>query len=232
MNLELLQHEAETEVKDADIIVDDQPSMEIASEIVIKLDDMKKKVVEFFADPKSKAYAAWKSITEKEKEMLSPIEGARDALKRKVNAYLTEQKRIEDERRRQAEEERRRLEEEERQRLEAEKLQLEAEGKGDEAEAVAEAIESVYIPPEVPDIVVPKTTRTDSGIVSGKEEIAIEIRDKKALIEALVSEGLLDLVEIKEAKLKQYIKLKALETFPGLGIQKIVSASFRGKKVS
>jgi hypothetical protein len=218
MNLELLQHEAENEVKDADIIVDDQPSMEIASEIVIKLDDIKKKVVEFFADPKSKAYAAWKSITEKEKEMLSPIEGARDALKRKVNAYLTEQKRIEDERRRQAEEERRRLEEEERQRLEAEKLQLEAEGKGDEAEAVAEAIESVYIPPEVPDIVVPKTTRT--------------IRDKKALIEALVSEGLLDLVEIKEAKLKQYIKLKALETFPGLGIQKIVSASFRGKKVS
>ena len=243
-HIEIIEQEVALEVKNAEIIVDDPASMEIASDMVLKLDDMKKKVVEYWADTKKKAYDAWKNITTKEKEMLDPIDSARDGLKKKINAYLTEQKRKEDEERRRLEAERRAAEEAERQRLakeqkekEEEAARLAAEGKAEEAaqvaqeaEAIAVAAEAVYIPPEVPETVVEKTTRTDAGTVSGKEELSIEIRDKKALIESMIKDGLLEMIEVKEAKLKQWIRLTGKESYPGLGIAKVVNASFRGKK--
>jgi hypothetical protein len=81
----------------------------------------------------------------------------------------------------------------------------------------------------VPEIVAKKTTRTASGSVSGKEDIQIEIRDKKALLEAMIKDGLLEAIEIKESKLKTWIKLSNKTSYPGLGIEKIINTSFRGK---
>lgn len=243
-HIEQIEQEVLLEVRNADIIVDDPASMEIASEMVLNLDNMKKKVVDYWADTKKRAYDAWKSITTKEKEMLDPIDSARDSLKRKINAYLTEQKRKEDEERRRLDEERRRKEDEERQRLaeeqrkkEEEAAKLEAEGKTEEAaqviqeaEIIAVAAEAVYIPPEVPETVVEKTTRTEAGTVSGKEEIQIEIINKKALIESMLKDGLLEMIDVKEAKLKTWLKLMGKESYPGVGIQKVVNASFRSRK--
>lgn len=246
MNYVEMEQQVALEVKNAEIIVDDPASMEKASEMVLKLDDMKKKVVDYWKDSKQSAHEAWKKIVAKEKEMLDPIESAREILKRKINGYLTEKKRKEDEERRKLEEERRRKEDEERARIaeeqrkaEEEIARLEAEGNGSAAiEKQAEldmltiAAEAVYIPPEIPEVVTEKTTRTDNGTVSGKEELSIEIRDKKALIESMLNDGLLEMIEVKEAKLKQWLKLTGKENYPGLGIQKVVNASFRGKRTA
>lgn len=245
-HIEILEQELTNEIANAEIIVDDPASMEIASEMVIGLDNLKKKVVDYWADTKKRAYDAWKGITAKEKEMLDPIESARDNLKKKINGYLTEQKRKEDEERRRLEAERRAAEEAERARIaeeqrkaEEERARLEAEGKAEEAaekaaeaEALAVQADAVYIAPEVPENALEKTTRTDAGTVSGKEEIAIEIRDKKALIESMLKDGLLEMIDVKEAKLKQWIKLTGKESYPGLGIQKVVNASFRAKRTA
>jgi len=243
-HIELLQKEVETEVQNSEMIVEDAASLEIATEDVLHLDRMKKKVLEYWAEPKKKAHEAWKSITLKESEMIKPIDEARESLKKKINIYLTDQKRKEDAERARLEAIRKSEEDAERARLEAERAKaeeerkaLEAEGKTEEAEAKAVEVEmiqvqaeAVYIPPTVPETAMEKTTRTDTGTVSGKEEIQIEIRDKKALLEAMIKDGLLEMVEIKEAKLKTWIKLMAKESYPGLGIEKVVSASFRGKK--
>jgi len=243
-HIEQLENELMLEVKNAEIIVDDPATMEIASEMVLNLDGMKKKVVEYWANTKKTAYDAWKNITAKEKEMLDPIDEARESLKKKINFYLTEQKRREDEERRRLEAERRAAEDAERARLEAERLKaeeerkaLEAEGKAEEAEAkqaeiemIQDAEQNVFIPAEVPEEAMQKTTRTDAGTVSGKAEIEIEIRDKKAVLEAMIKDGLLDSIKISETELKKYIKLKGLKSYPGCGIQEVVNASFRGKK--
>ena len=227
---EVLHQETSLTIQNAEIIVDDPASMEIASEMVLELDAMKKKVVDYWAEPKKNAYDSWKSITAKEKEMLDPIDTARDGLRRKINFYLTEQKRKEDEERRKADEKRRAEEEAERQRLA--ELAKEAEESGDveAAEVIKEQAEAVYIPPEVPETIVPKTTYTGSGTVSGKKELQVEIRDKKALIEAMIKDNLLEMIEVKEAKLKQWLKLTGKESYPGCGIQETIAASFRGKR--
>lgn len=231
-------------VKNSEIIVQDSISMEIASEIVLEFDSKRKRVVEYWADAKKRAHEAWKGIVAKEKEMLDPIDEARESLKKKINAYLTEQKRKEDEERRRLEAERRAKEEEERVRLEAERKaaeeeakKLEAEGKAEEAEAkkaeiemIQDAEQNVFIPAEVPEEAMQKTTRMDSGTVSGKTEIEIEIRDKKAVLEAMIKDGLLDSIKISETELKKYIKLKGLKSYPGCGIKEVVNASFRGKR--
>lgn len=227
---EVLQQETSLTIQNAEIIVDDPASMEIASDMVLELDAMKKKVVEYWAVPKKNAYDSWKSITAKEKEMLDPIDSARDSLKRKINFYLTEQKRKEDEEQKKAEEKRRAEEEAERQRLAALAKEAEESGNIEAAEIIKEQAEAVYIPPEVPEVVTEKTTRTDAGTVSGTNDIDIEIRDKKALIESMLSDNLLEMIDVKEAKLKQWLKLTGKESYPGIGISKVVRASFRGKR--
>ena len=111
-------------------------------------------------------------------------------------------------------------------------LAKEAESAGDTeaAEIIMEQAESVYIPPEVPEVVTERTTRTEAGTVSGTNDIDIEIGDKKALIESMLKDNLLEMIEIKEAKLKQWLKLTGKESYPGVGISKVVRASFRGKR--
>jgi hypothetical protein len=231
-HIEILEQELTTEIANAEIIVDDPATMEIASEMVIGLDNLKKKVVDYWADTKKRAYDAWKGITAKEKEMLDPIESARDNLKKQINFYLTEKKRKEDEERRKLEAERKAAEEAERARIAELAKAAEESGNEVEAEIFQAQAEAVYIAPEVPETVMEKTTRTDAGTVSGKEELSIEIREKKALVQAMLNDGLLEMIEVKEAKLKQWLKLTGKENYPGLGIQKVVNASFRGKRTA
>lgn len=227
---EVLQQETSLTIQNSEIVVDDQASMEIASDQVLELDVMRKKIVEYWAEPKKSAYDSWKSITTKEKEMLDPLDATRDSLKKKINFYLTEQRRKEEEERKRLEAQRKAEEEAERERLAALAKKAEESGDTESAEIIKEQAEAVYIPPEVPETVVQKTTRTDAGTVSGKEELQIEVRDKKALIEAMLKDNLLEMIEVKETKLKQWLKLTGKENYPGLGIQKVIAASFRGKR--
>lgn len=227
---QVLQQESALTIQNSEIVVDDQASMEIASDQVLELDVMRKKIVDYWAEPKKSAYDSWKLITAKEKEMLDPLDATRDGLKKKINFYLTEQRRKEEEERRKLEAQRKAEEEAEKMRLAALAKEAEESGNIEAAEIIKEQAEAVYIPPEVPEVVTEKTTRTDAGTVSGTNDIDIEIRDKKALIESMLSDNLLEMIDVKEAKLKQWLKLTGKESYPGIGISKVVRASFRGKR--
>ena len=46
----------------------------------------------------------------------------------------------------------------------------------------------------------------------------------------MLKDNLLEMIDVKEAKLKSWLKLTGKESYPGVGIQKVVRASFRGKR--
>ena len=113
----------------SEIEVVDQPSFALANGLISRLQAQKKKVVEFFADPKKKAADAHKAIVNAEKAMLMPVDTRINALKCATTRwYAAEQQRIA------AEEEKAQKEAEE-----MEKLAAEAEESGD-SETAQEAI--------------------------------------------------------------------------------------------
>ena len=121
-----------TRITRTEIAVIDQETFALANGQISRLQAMKKRVTDFFAEPKKKAAEAHKSICAMEKQMLAPVETRITALRIATqNWYAAEQARIA------AEEERRRKEAEE-----MAKLAAEAEEQGDTdtaAEAVMEA---------------------------------------------------------------------------------------------
>jgi len=79
----------------SEIEVIDQPSFALANGLISRLQAQKKKVVEFFSDPKKKAADAHKAIVNAEKAMLAPVETRINALKVATTRwYAAEQQRI------------------------------------------------------------------------------------------------------------------------------------------
>lgn len=131
-NMDEVKQEVSVLVK-SEIEVVDQQSFALANGLISRLQAAKKKVQDFFADPKKKAAEAHKSICNREREMLSPLEARINALKLSTQKwYAAEQARIA------AEAERKRREAEEMARLAAE-----AEEQGDTATAEEATMEAV-----------------------------------------------------------------------------------------
>lgn len=237
-------HEIDS-VKDyAVMVVDDDTSLSFAGDIVQTLKNYEAKVVGYFKDQKDLANKMHKLVCAKEKEALTPAVEIRTVLTGKINGYLMEQRRKQEEARRKAEEERKKAEDAERARLaeearkaeEAARAAAEA-GNAEEAaelaaqaEEIKEAADSVVIIPEVV-AAVEKTTKTETGSISGVEDIQLSIADKKALVDALFAMKLDAFIDIDLGKLKRYCKDTQAQ-IPGLTIEKIVSARFRGNKAS
>jgi hypothetical protein len=215
------------EITGVSIVIDDEPSYEYASDYVLQIDAIKKKIIDYWEPTKKAAHEAHKKILERENEMLNPIKAVREDITGKISVYLTAKRIREQEEQRKAEAERQKAEAEERARIEAERVQAEAEGREEDAKALEAAAEMVHIPVVVTES--PKTNKMDAGMVITKEEIKITVTDKKALIEELIKREVLGPIEIKPGELKSYIKVMQLDRFPGLEIQKVVNPTFRGK---
>jgi hypothetical protein len=213
------------------IVVNDAASYEFAGKMIIELDQLKKKIQDYWKGPKEAAYRAHKEITAKETEMLKPVSEKRYALQGKVSVYLTEQDRIRREAQRKLDEERRQKEEAERRKLEAQAARAEEKGKPERAESLREQAGQVFVAPAIVQPEVDKTTRTDSGTISQRKDLVIAITNPKAIIQA-VADGILPMtiVKIDEVKLKQYIKIQGIEQLAGCTIQQVVNAQFRGAK--
>ena len=198
----------------ASVVISNQDEYQSAGEIIIGLDGLKKKIVEYWKEPKRKAHEAHKEITRKENEMLAPVNERRSTLNRKISGYLTA-----------LESERRKKEAEERKRIEARAKRAEEKGKEEKAEQLREVAESVYVQPKVE-----KTTRTDVGSVTQKKEIDIYITDVKELLRQVIAGKIPEsVISVNEFKVKQFIKNFELKEFPGVRITESVKASFRSK---
>jgi len=229
------EQELKTEIVRADeqvraIVVKTKDDFEIASAYILSLKDLRKKVIVYWKDMKGKTHQAWKAVCDSEKNMLDPVDRNIKILDQKNRAFLTEQENIRKEEQRKLDEDRRKKEEAERRRLEERAARAEEKGKLEKAEQLREKKEDVYIPPATVEPEIEKTTRTDAGTISQKKDIEIRITDPMAILRAVVAGQLpIGIVEIKESKLKQAIKLQAITNLEGCIIREVVNTQYRGK---
>ena len=132
--------------------VKDQESLNLANKAMVRIGQIRKGIIAYFADPKTKAKAAHQAIVDKEKEALKPLIEADEILKPKIGTYHREQMRI------QEEAERKRLDEINRAAKEEEEAlnkaaKLEEEGKLKEAQK--KLAEAEKIAERKPDVAVP-----------------------------------------------------------------------------
>lgn len=213
------------------VVVQDAESYEVAGRMVLDLDGLRRKIVDYWAEPKKKAHEAHKAITEKEKQMLRPVDEKRSLLDRKISDYLTAERRKREEAQRIEDEKRRQHEQRQRERL-LKKAEKEAEkGNAEKAESLQDQAENVYVPPVAIVAEVDQTTRTDAGTISQRQELEIRIIDPMKVVQAVASGELpIGILTISESKLKQHVKLFKLRAVPGCVVDERVGASFRRAK--
>lgn len=213
-----------------EIVVNSPESHERASNVVLSLDGLIRKVKDYWKEPKEAAFKAHKAVVAKEAEMLKPMEDQRKVIVGRISVYLTEQERIRQQEYRRLAAEQRAKEEAERNRLLEEAAKAEAEGSPVDAEVLLTMAEEVPVeapPPPAP--VIPQTTRTDNGTVSQRRDIEVTITDVKAVLKAVIDGTVpLNVVEVSASKIKQYVKLSGLAEIPGCSIRQVVSGIFKG----
>lgn len=235
-SIEVIKQQAESQIQtyeaESDIVVDDPITLEMATETVNKGLAYVKTINDLFEEPARKAHEAHKAITSLRESLKAPIMKRVNTLKSKISLYLTEVDRKRREEQAKAEAERLRIEAEEKARLRAEAEKLEAEGKTEEAEEKLIEAETVVVPPEIVKAEVPKTLKTEFGSVTGKADIVFSISNMSEFLNAICAKELLEFIEVKESKVKQYLKVNKIKEFPGLSITEIVQGNFRSKGVA
>ena len=148
-----------------------------------------------------------------------------------MNQYLMEQKRIEEELQFQAEREALLVAQKERERLQEEAKQAALEGRDDAVDLLNRA-ENVYAEPVNISPLMDKTTKIETGSVTGRKDIKITVVDIQALCKE-IAEGKVPatVVDIKLANLKSFCKLNQVKgnQIKGIIVEEIVSASIKNK---
>lgn len=169
----------------SNVVVQDQGGYEKASMFLKAIKDGKKIIVDFFAPMKEATNKAHKSVCEKEKNELTPINNAEKRVKSLMIDYVNEQEKLrrEEERRANAIAEK----EAEKERLKLEKQAEKALNKGntEKAEEKLEQAENVYVEPVAVAPTVSKTTRLDSGTVSTRKDVEVILPESEQGIKEL-----------------------------------------------
>jgi hypothetical protein len=225
-----------------EIIVDDQQSFEIATDEIMAIGNARKKLEELFRPNIKRAHELHKSLTSQLAQFDKPLEAKQLKLKGANNKYLTDQETKRREAQRIADEAAAKLEAEaqakrdaEAKKLADEAAALAAAGKTEEAALKSEEAESVQaepimVVPQTVESAVEKTTRFDSGTVSGKKDIEVEVTDLKELLKAIINGEIPEtVIEVQTAKLKAWAKMYKVSTGKGLTVREVVVGAYRGR---
>ena len=217
----------EAEIKDdvtnvermaSEIVIKSDEDLQRAVDFVKTIKESASKVTEFFKPMKDSAYKAHKSVCDREKGMLKPLQMAEKEVKGKIGEWTREQDRIrlekEAEMRRQAEaESARKLEE---------AARLEAEGKKEEAEAAFQ--DAQYIEEASKNMTVIAAAPKANGIYTQK---AWEITDVDAAKVPVEIRG----IEIRPVDTSAVMKLikmsKGKVVIPGITYKETTQVSVR-----
>ena len=192
-----------------------------ASEILINIKAIRKKIEETFKPIKQKMDAAKKEVLDQEKAADSPLKEAEAWIKPLMMDYDKAQEILRQEQQRKLQEEARRQEEE--QRLEA---ALEAEMEGDKEGAADIINEEVYVPP----VILPKATPQVQGI-SYREVWKHEVTSLMQLVRGVADAKVpLNALQANEVFLGQQVRsMKQLLNYPGVKVwaEKTIAAGRR-----
>ncbi len=210
------------------LIIKDKETFETAGNIILKIDAYTKGVHTFCDDNIKKADILHKSLIKQRGLLLNPALNLRDALVRGTNKYSTEQKHIAEEAQRLANEEREKAEQKEREKLEKRAERAEENGKTEKAETLREQAASVYVAPIIVQPEIEKTTRTEAGTISAKDDVELVVNDPLKIIQAVVKGVLpITVVKVQEVELKKYIKAMKWKELDGCNIEWVTKNSFR-----
>lgn len=204
--------------------VTDQVTYQAAGEFAKGLKDLKKKVTDYFAPLKDAAHKAHKSVTQREKEELEPIEDADTVVRKAMTDYLNEQECIRKEEQARLEREAREAAEKERQKLLDQAVKAEEKGKDEKAEALFEKAENVYVEPVFAESTVEKTVQlSGGGRATAAKDVRITVIDMRAFIAAIAAGQVpLTVVEIKQSTLKSWAKSSGLKAVPGCKVEEVL----------
>ena len=208
-----------------EITVMDAESYESAAAFLKKIKDGIKARNDFFEPMKKISYAAWKAIVARENESIAALTDADGIVRKKVGVYLDEQEKIRKEAQRKAEAAAK---------VEADRKQKEFDAriakakKPETVERLEEEKEDVFVEPVFVKQAVEKTTKLDTGSITRKTDIKVEIVDPLAFIKGVAS-GVIPLtcVDIKPNKVKSWIKAADIKKVDGCRISETASVSVR-----
>lgn len=209
------------------MIVTDEKSYSVGCEFLSSIKKEMSIRKNFFADIKEGAHKAWKGIVAKENESLDPLKEADGIVRKSVGAYLDEQDRIKKEAQKKLEEQARKDAEKERKDLLKRAENVKTESKREE---LIEKAEDVIEEPVFTDHAVQKTTKLDSGSVTRKKDIVVDIVDPKLILQGIINGEIpMTCVEIKPNKIKSWIKAAGMQedTIPGCRIRSTSGVSVR-----
>lgn len=193
-----------------------------AADFLKQLKDAQKRVTDFFSPIKKKAHEAWKSITAKESEVLTPLKNAESTVKNKMLTYQRQE-----EEKRQAEQRRLQAEADARARKEQERLMKKAEQMKtpEKQEEYRQAAEEVQAP-----VVAVQSEAPKVAGISTRKTWKAEVTDKKAFVEAaLKDDNLLAFLEIDMSKMnKLAAATKGQISYPGIKFFEETSMASRG----
>lgn len=184
------------------------------------------KITLYHDDVVKKAHEAHKAALARKNADLKPVEEVVAICRKSINDYDAEVQRLE------------RIEQARLQKIEEEKAAKERErllnaaikAKSEEKqEDLLERAENVYVAPVTVAPTVAKTVQTASGNITQAAELKITVIDLKAFVAELVKSNpgaLAQIVDIKTAGTKSFIKTNGIEHYPGLKIERVTGVRF------
>jgi len=197
------------------VYVGNKEDLERAVFLVKKLKDLRTNVIEYWSNPKKQAHDAWKSIVAKEKEMLDRLDGVIQTQNNLITTFVQEEEKRKQELERQAKIQAEKEAEIERKRLESLAKKEEKKGNLELAESLRLEKESVFAITQAP---IESAVDTTNGVHS-RQELSADVTNLDAFVKALVSHGYsLQMLDVKKAVLKSWVKSNGIKNFPGLSI--------------
>lgn len=210
------------------LTITDDESRTAASEFSANTRKAVKLIEEEFRPDIDAAHKLHKDLLYRLKRLCEPFKKAQAVVDGKIREDYLERERV-----RKAEEEKARKEAERERREQEAALQKEAEeaiARGDVEEAEALLDSEVRVDPVVPVPGVRKSVRSDAGMTTMREDIKVEVVDKKAVITAVMDGKLPDLVlDVNVGNAKRYFKASGIMEMQGFRITEDVVVSGRVK---
>lgn len=151
--------------KSKDLSIFNQEEFEAANKLTLQIRKMIDQVKDYFRPEKEKSYDLWKSLVQKEKDVLLPLQEAEEITDNRIKEYVLEQNRIAEKRQTEADQEAQKAEEAAKAKLEKEAQKLESKGKTEEAQEKRMEAERVFQPRPV----VQSGFKTTQGLGTSKK---------------------------------------------------------------
>jgi len=185
-------------VENLDIV--DIDSLNIANGIILSIDKLKKKIIDYWSNPIKSAFDNHKSLVALRNEMLNPIEIRRKILKTKISVFLTEENR------------------------KTKELQAKINKENKEKEENMKE----YVPPLVLSTTIGKTLKSGNGTMTQRKDIIVTITDEIEILKQVVSGVLpISVVEVNIMQLKKHIRLLRITSMSGCNIEETIETTHK-----